>query len=84
MAASDVAADWKAGRKLWPTGGTSRGSRTHFFEGSELGGLTAPTKEFEKLVVSGKLRHGGNPVLRWMAANVAAEMDAAGNIKPSK
>ncbi len=38
----------------------------------------------EKLVVSGKLRHGGNPVLRWMASNVAVEMDAAGNLKPSK
>ncbi|MCO6437232.1 MAG: hypothetical protein J5J06_09115, partial [Phycisphaerae bacterium] len=40
--------------------------------------------ELEKLVVSGRLRHGGNPVLRWMAANVAVELDAAGNIKPSK
>jgi phage terminase large subunit-like protein len=31
-----------------------------------------------------QLRHGGNPVLRWMASNVAIETDAAGNIKPSK
>lgn len=46
--------------------------------------LTAPSKEFEKLVMSGGLRHGGNPVLRWMASHVAAETDAAGNIKPSK
>ena len=46
--------------------------------------MTAPTKELEKLVVSGKLRHGGNPVLRWMASNVAVETDAAGNLKPSK
>ena len=28
--------------------------------------------------------HGGNPVLRWMAGNVVAEIDAAENIKPSK
>ena len=28
--------------------------------------------------------HGGNPVLRWQAANVTVEQDAAGNIKPSK
>ena len=46
--------------------------------------MTAPTKEWEKLVVSRKLNHGGNPVLRWMAGNVAVEMDAAGNVKPSK
>ncbi len=46
--------------------------------------MTAPTKEWEKLVLSGKLRHGGNPVLRWMAGHVAVEMDAAGNLKPSK
>ena len=46
--------------------------------------MTAPTKEWEKLVVSRKLHHGGNPVLRWMAGNVAVEMDAAGNVKPSK
>ena len=46
--------------------------------------MTAPTKEFEKLVMSGKLRHGGHPVLRWMASNVAVETDAAGNLKPSK
>jgi MoaA/NifB/PqqE/SkfB family radical SAM enzyme len=46
--------------------------------------MTSPSKEWEKLVISGKLRHGGNPVLRWMASNVAAEIDPAGNIKPSK
>ena len=46
--------------------------------------MTAPSKELEKLVVSGKLHHGSNPVLRWMASNVAVEMDAAGNLKPSK
>ena len=40
--------------------------------------------EQAKLVVSGKLRHGGHPVLRWMASNVAVETDAAGNLKPSK
>ncbi|NOT00186.1 MAG: hypothetical protein HOP29_06120 [Phycisphaerales bacterium] len=29
--------------------------------------MTAPTKELERLVISAMLRHGGNPVLRWMA-----------------
>ena len=46
--------------------------------------MTAPSKELEKLVMSDKLRHGGHPVLRWMASNVAVETDAAGNLKPSK
>ena len=46
--------------------------------------MAAPTKELEKLIVSGKFRHGGHPVLRWMASNVAVELDAAGNLKPSK
>jgi len=35
-------------------------------------------------VLDGRLRHGGNPVLRWMFENVFIEMDAAANIKPSK
>ena len=48
------------------------------------GHLTAPCKELEKRVRSRKLRHGGNPVLRWMAANVVVEIDAQGNLKPSK
>ncbi len=46
--------------------------------------MSAPTKEWEKLVLCGRLRHGGHPVLRWMAGNVAVETDAAGNLKPSK
>ena len=46
--------------------------------------MSAPTKELEKRVTAGTLNHGGNPVLRWMASNVAAEQDAAGNLKPSK
>ena len=46
--------------------------------------MSAPSKVLEKLILSQKLAHAGNPVLRWMAANVSAEMDAADNIKPSK
>lgn len=46
--------------------------------------MTGPTKELERLVIEGKVHHGGNPVLRWMASNVTAETDAAGNLKPSK
>lgn len=46
--------------------------------------LSAPTKEFEKLVLGRKLRHGGNPIARWCVGNVMVEQDAAGNMKPSK
>jgi phage terminase large subunit-like protein len=46
--------------------------------------MTAPTKEWLARIAAGKVRHGGNPVLRWMAANLVVEQDAAGNIKPSK
>lgn len=46
--------------------------------------LTSPTKALETLLRKGQLRHGDNPVLTWMASNVAVETDAAGNIKPSK
>ena len=41
-------------------------------------------KELYKLILEGMFVHGGNPVLRWMAGNVVAEIDAAENIKPSK
>jgi len=43
-----------------------------------------PTKQFEKLVLSKKLRHGMNPVLRWMVDNATVTTDARGNIMPKK
>ena len=46
--------------------------------------MSPATKEFEGLVLSGKLRHGGDPVLRWMMSNVVLTHDAAGNCKPDK
>lgn len=46
--------------------------------------MTGPTKLLEKLVLDGRLHHGGNPVLTWQAGNVAVERDAAENLKPSK
>ena len=46
--------------------------------------MTAPMKELEKLVISRKLAHGGNPVAAWMASNVVASQDAAGNLKPDR
>lgn len=46
--------------------------------------ISGPSKEFERAIVNRTLRHASNPVLDWMAGNVAIESDAAGNIKPSK
>jgi phage terminase large subunit-like protein len=46
--------------------------------------LNAPTKELRRLIISGKLRHGGHPILRWNAINAVATEDAAGNIKLDK
>jgi len=39
---------------------------------------------FEALVLDGKLRHGGNPLLRWAVANASVDTDPAGNRKLSK
>ena len=46
--------------------------------------LNEPSKELERLVISNRLAHGGNPVLQWAASNVSIKTDPAGNIKPVK
>lgn len=46
--------------------------------------MNAPSKHLDILVRSGALRHGGHPVLSWMASNLMWEKDAADNWKPSK
>lgn len=46
--------------------------------------LGEPTKQFERLVYSGQLDHGGNPVLRWMASNVVVRFDENMNFAPAK
>ena len=52
--------------------------------GQGYGSMGAPTKEFEKLVLTEKIEHFGNPVLRWMLASTVVKTDPAGNIKPDK
>jgi phage terminase large subunit-like protein len=46
--------------------------------------MSAPTKELMNLVLSQKIRHGGNPILRWNADNLVVTQDPAGNLKPDK
>lgn len=43
--------------------------------------MSEGAKEMEALVAAKALRHGGNPVLRWMASNVAARIDPDENLK---
>lgn len=45
---------------------------------------TAPMKDILRLLLGMKLRHGGNPVMRWMTDNLAVAMDPGGNVKPDK
>jgi len=46
--------------------------------------MSPPAKELLRLILDGRLAHGGHPILRWMADNVVVVQDAAGNIKPDK
>ena len=46
--------------------------------------MSPPTKEFYKLLMEGRIVHGGNPVMRWMSGNVVVDTDPAGNIKCTK
>jgi len=39
---------------------------------------------FETALLSGEMRHGMHPVLRWNASNLMLDTDAAGNRKPNK
>lgn len=52
--------------------------------GQGFASMSPPMKELERLVLSKKIRHGGNPVLTWMADNLVARVDPAGNVKPDK
>ena len=52
--------------------------------GQGYASMSPPTKEFYKLLMEGRIQHGGNPVMRWMAGNVVVDTDPAGNIKCTK
>jgi phage terminase large subunit-like protein len=46
--------------------------------------LAEPSKEFEKLVLSGILTHDGNPVLAWNLDNTQIFRDTNDNYRPHK
>jgi len=49
-----------------------------------LRSYTAPTKELMALLLSHKLDHGDNAVLRWMALNMRVQTDKNENLMPTK
>jgi phage terminase large subunit-like protein len=46
--------------------------------------MSAPTKELERLIVSGGISHGSHPVLSAHADGALVSTDPAGNLKPDK
>lgn len=52
--------------------------------GQGFASQSAPCKELLRLILNEEIAHGGNPLLRWCASNVAARMDPAGNVKLDK
>jgi phage terminase large subunit-like protein len=46
--------------------------------------MAAPVAEIERLVIGRELRHGGDPVLRWMASNAVVRSDPMGNKRIDK
>jgi phage terminase large subunit-like protein len=46
--------------------------------------LSEPTKHLGAMVTGRTLRHGGHPVLRWMASNMVVRQDPNGNLSPDK
>lgn len=50
----------------------------------DTGGMYPGSKKLEELVYSKRIRHGGNPVLRWAAGNVALLFDSNDNFRPDK
>lgn len=49
-----------------------------------IANISFPTKQFEKLVYDGKIKHDGNPILKWMLSGCVIYEDANENIKVHK
>jgi phage terminase large subunit-like protein len=46
--------------------------------------LNDPTKQLDRLIRAGLIRHGGHPILAWHASNAIAVEDDSGNVRLSK
>jgi phage terminase large subunit-like protein len=47
-------------------------------------GLGPLWREFERLLLAGKVHHGGHPILRWSIQQLDLATDSAGNRKPTR
>lgn len=52
--------------------------------GQGYASMSAPMKDLARIITEKRLRHGGNPVLRFACAGFRALEDPAGNVKPDK
>lgn len=46
--------------------------------------MSPAVDEYERLLISGELKHDGNPIMEWNAASAVADTDPAGNRKLNK
>ena len=46
--------------------------------------MSPAVDEYERLLISGDLKHDGNPIMTWNAASAVADTDPAGNRKLNK
>ena len=45
---------------------------------------TGPTKWYKQLASTGRIKHGGNPVMKWMLRNAVVIEDTNGNVRITK
>jgi len=46
--------------------------------------FAGPTSEYERLIMSGKMRHNSNPILTWQAGHVSIKVNANNDKRPVK
>ena len=52
--------------------------------GQGYGSMSAPLKEWTRLIATQAFHHDGNPCMRWQVGNVVFRKDPAGNVKVDK
>ncbi len=68
--------------KLNPTNDENAFNMVEMRQGAKT--FNEPAKDLLVKIMTGKVRHGGNPVARWNADNLVMRADANGNIAPDK
>ena len=67
----------------WAIDATEKGLNLEEYSQS-IGNFNKPTREFERLMLSGKVVIDANPINRFCLANVTLKHDHNGNVKPHK